>query len=150
MPCVPTNHNKSEGMAGRGPTPKQNAVRRNKQPTEELTGKPVEAPPLFKRARYSTATQRWWDTWANSPQAEAFLPTDWERLQMLAPMVEAYWQGDLKLLAEIRLNEERLGATVRDRQALRMKLDKIKDEAEADELPEGVVDMDLYRELGGA
>lgn len=135
-------------MAGRGPAPKSNAVRRNKQPTVELDGEGVEAPPLFKRAKYSVATQRWWDTWATSPQARAFLPTDWERLQMLAPMIESYWQGDLKVLAEIRLNEERLGATVRDRQALRMKLDMIKDDI-TDELPEGVVDMDLYRELSG-
>ncbi|WP_327587927.1 hypothetical protein OHA25_13700 [Nonomuraea sp. NBC_00507] len=138
-------------MAGRGPAPKTNAVRRNKQPSEELSGRGAEAPPLFKRAKYSTATQRWWDTWANSPQAEAFLDTDWERLQMLAPMVESYWQGDLKLLAEIRLNEERLGATIRDRQSLRMKLDKIKNEADEDEqLPENVVDIELYHKLGGA
>lgn len=68
---------------------------------------------------------------------------------MLAPMIESYWQGDLKVLAEIRLNEERLGATVRDRQSLRMKLDRLQDEADGDDLPEGVVDMDLYRELSG-
>ncbi|MEU7863494.1 hypothetical protein [Nonomuraea sp. NPDC049141] len=64
-------------------------------------------------------------------------------------MIESYWQGDLKVLAEIRLNEERLGATVRDRQSLRMKLDRLQDEADGDDLPEGVVDMDLYRELSG-
>jgi hypothetical protein len=135
-------------MAGRGPAPKTNAVRRNVQPTVELSGEAVQAPPLFKRAKYSAATQRWWDTWASSPQAEAFLATDWERLQMLAPMVESYWQGDLRVLAEIRLNEERLGATVRDRQALRMRLEPIKDDT-VGELPEGVLDMDLYRELSG-
>jgi hypothetical protein len=57
-------------MAGRGSAPKSTAVRCNKQPTEDLTGKAVKAPPLFKRAKYSTATQRWWDTWASSPPAE--------------------------------------------------------------------------------
>ncbi|WP_455566448.1 phage terminase small subunit [Nonomuraea africana] len=71
-------------MAGGGPAPKTNAVRRNKQITVELSGEAVEAPKLFKRNRYSTATQRWWHTWAGSPQAEAFLDTDGGRLQILA------------------------------------------------------------------
>lgn len=109
-------------MAGRGPTPKVNPRRRNKHPSETLSGSPVDAvPALYRRDSYSEATIRWWETWVTSPQAEVFLATDFERLQMLAPLVEQYWEsGDKNLLAEIRLNEERLGATVRDRQSLRM------------------------------
>ncbi|TDD97161.1 hypothetical protein [Actinomadura rubrisoli] len=97
-------------------------MRRNKQPKAELTSDAeIKAPKLYKRASYCAATQRWWDTWASSPQAEVFMATDWERLQQLAVIVEQYWQtGDKNLMAEIRLNEERLGATVRDRQSLRM------------------------------
>lgn len=64
------------------------------------------------------------------------MPTDWERLQMLAPLVEAYWESaDKNLLAEIRLNEERLGATVRDRQSLRMTF-KDPDKERAEKAPE--------------
>src|SRR5690606_23489120 len=112
---------------------------------------------LFKRAKYSVATQRWWDNWTSSPQASTFLSTDWERLQMLAPLVEAYWQDPKpSLLAEIRLNEERLGATVRDRQSLRMTVgpgrpgDDSEDDAEEAPDPGNLVDLDLYRELGGS
>jgi hypothetical protein len=47
---------------------------------------------------------------------------------MLAPLVEQYHEEPkTALLAEIRLNEERLGATVADRQRLRMRLEGPKD-----------------------
>lgn len=61
---------------------------------------------------------RYWDTWAASPQASAFLETDWQRLELLLPMVEQYLAGDMKLLTEIRLTEERWGALVRERQSV--------------------------------
>lgn len=60
--------------------------------------------------------QTWYQTWAESPQAATFLPTDWQRLHMVAPLVLAYWSTfDKGLLAEIRLNEGLLGATHADR-----------------------------------
>lgn len=100
---------------------KPNAVRRNKKKTEELNGNAIAAPPLPDREEYSTNTLAWWDQWATSQQAEVFMPSDWMRLIMLAPLVEQYWLDPKgTTLAEIRLNEERLGATVRDRQNLRM------------------------------
>jgi len=73
---------------------------------------------------------------------------------MLAPLVEAYWQDPKPaLLAEIRLNEERLGATVRDRQSLRMTVEPGRpgDDSEDDTALDSdtVVALDLYRELGG-
>jgi hypothetical protein len=77
---------------------------------------------------------------------------------MLAPLVQAYWEEPkTSILAEIRLNEERLGATVRDRQSLRMNLKPAESDAESagdngtgdDTSPDNVVDMDLFRELGG-
>lgn len=101
--------------------PKPNAIRTNAQPTEELKGSQVNAPDLIDREEYSRKTLAWWDMWAASKQAEVFMPSDWIRLQMLAPLVEQYWLDPKgATLAEIRLNEERLGATVRDRQNLRM------------------------------
>lgn len=100
---------------------KPNPVRRNKRKTEEITGTAVKAPPLANREEYSPNTLAWWDMWASSKQAETFMPSDWMRLQMLAPLIEQYWLDPKgTTLAEIRLNEERLGATVRDRQNLRM------------------------------
>jgi hypothetical protein len=112
-------------VAGQGPAPKENRVRRNADSVDTitLTDSPTTAPKLRGYARYSAATKAWWDTWVSSPQASAFVATDWLRLSMLAPLVEQFHEEPkTALLAEIRLNEERLGATVADRQRLRMKL----------------------------
>ncbi|MER7208547.1 hypothetical protein ABT340_15860 [Streptosporangium sp. NPDC000239] len=116
-------------------------------------GVPDKLRKLFKRDSYSVATQRWWDTWAESDQAESFKATDWQRLQMLAPLVESYYRRPgHNALAEIRQNESLLGATVTDRMRLRMnKKDSDKPGSDKpDQLPENVADMDLYRALGGA
>jgi hypothetical protein len=72
---------------------------------------------------FSEETRRWYATWAGSPQASMFTGTDWQRLAMLAPLVDAYFAEPTKeLLGEIRLNEALLGATPVDRLRLRWKL----------------------------
>lgn len=119
-------------MAGRGPAPKpaEQRRRRNADPvgsTVLAKSKRPKGPTLIQatgRSKWSKQTQAWWNTWRTSPQAAAFLATDWQRLAMLAPLVERYWfQPQTAILAEIRLNEERLGATVVDRQRARMQFD---------------------------
>lgn len=132
-------------MAGRGPRPSENPRRTNKHESVELSGTTVgSAPSLRNRHLYSAETLHWWDTWSVSPQAEAFLPTDWQRLMMLAPLVEQYWQEPRpSTLAEIRLNEERLGATIRDRQSLRMKVASAG--GSSTDLPPEVADIAKYR-----
>ncbi|MEU4726550.1 hypothetical protein AB0G06_43725 [Nonomuraea dietziae] len=143
-------------MAGRGPAPKENAVRRNAVDLSHLEGDedvPDKLKKLFKRDSYSVATLRWWDTWVESDQAESFKSTDWQRLQMLAPLIEAYYRRPgHNALAEIRQNESLLGATVTDRMRLRMgkNSDQPKGPEKPSSLPENVADMDLYRSLGGA
>lgn len=116
-------------MAGRGPAPKdpEKRQRRNEDtiPTTELApdAKPNRAPALPGARLLSAATRRWYRTWATSPQAVVFVATDWQRLHMLAPLVEAYFaEPKQTLLAEIRLNEQLLGATVVDRQRARMRI----------------------------
>jgi hypothetical protein len=114
-------------MGSRGPAPKDpdKRQRRNKPPEpEELpeahTG---PAPALPRRSKYLQITRDWYDAWARSPQAAGFGVTDWHRLQMLAPLVDAYWREPKpSLMAEIRQNESKLGATVEDRQRLRWRL----------------------------
>jgi hypothetical protein len=64
------------------------------------------------------------------PQAALFEATDWGRLAMLAPIVEAYYRRpSAAALGEIRMSEERLGATIVDRLRARIRIDA--DEAEA-------------------
>lgn len=59
---------------------------------------------------------RWYQTWRESAQAQLFTPTDWQRLAILAPLVEKHFSGPTgATMSEIRLNEERLGATIVDR-----------------------------------
>nr|SBO90560.1 hypothetical protein BN4615_P74 [Nonomuraea gerenzanensis] len=48
-------------------------------------------------------------------------------------------------MAEIRLNEERLGATIRDRQSLRMSVGP-KKPPDPSELPPEVADIQKYRD----
>ena len=72
-------------------------------------------------------TKAWWDSWRKSIQAQVFESTDWQRLKMLARVVERFHSERMspnaqkELLAEIRQNEQKLGATLEDR--IRLKLD---------------------------
>lgn len=114
-----------------------NPRHRVKQPTETLSGSPtVAAPDLLNADQYCPATLAWWDNWCDSDQAEIFTSTDWFRLMMLAQVVDEFFLGDTSRMAEIRLNEEKLGATVRDRQNLRMTTKpKAKDDKGTDDEP---------------
>jgi hypothetical protein len=123
-------------MAGRGPAPKEAEKRRGHTkppPTQELQADrfPARAPGLGqayrergneKKIRYLTETRTWWKTWVESPQAQQFTATDWQRLKLLAPVVDRFIRGDHELLSEIRLNEQLLGATPIDRLRLQWKI----------------------------
>lgn len=62
-------------------------------------------------------------TWRRSPQAQLFEETDWSRLALLAPIVGGYFRRpSAAALSEIRMNEERLGATVVDRVRARIRI----------------------------
>lgn len=117
-----------------------NPRHRVKQPTAELSGspEPADTPELLNADQYCPATLAWWDNWCDSDQAEIFTSTDWFRLMMLAQVVDEFFLGDTTKMAEIRLNEEKLGATVRDRQNLRMttKPTKAKDDKGTDNEPQ--------------
>jgi|DEB19_MinimDraft_2_1074335.scaffolds.fasta_scaffold70653_2 hypothetical protein len=108
-------------MAGRGPAPTPGALRsdRHKVTTTD-TDDVVPAPPLA--GEWSPGVVAWYQTWASSPQGRAFFSTDWQRLQMLAPLVAEYLlEPSVKLATEIRLQESLLGATVTDRLRLNLK-----------------------------
>lgn len=129
-----------------GPAPSPNARRRNDHPDEHL--EPQDVPERLKKLRnasdYPAAVQHWWGTWVNSEQSEMFMATDWERLQMLAPLIAGYYRRPgHNALAEIRQNESLLGATVTDRMRLRM---KGKDDGKSpDDLPVDVADFMAFR-----
>lgn len=117
-------------MAGNGPPPSENKRRRNADPLADhalsvQADEEVHGPDLPHADLYGARTVTWYETWRRAPQAAAFVGTDWQRLQMLAPIVDAYFkEPSTKLLAEIRLNEGLLGATHADRLRARIKVEK--------------------------
>lgn len=126
-------------MSGRGPAPKDPTQRRrrNKDQHAELPAdgelRGPELPATYRShdgenaltVRYLAPTRAWWDTWRASPQAAQFSGTDWQRLLMLAPLVDAYLRvPTVKGHTEIRLAESLFGATVVDRMRLRWELER--------------------------
>ena len=100
-------------MAGRGPAPKDpRSLHGHRSMAEkQVTSIPgdarsVPAPPLADAEQYDRRTRHWYNVWAGSPQANQFTATDWQRLHMLARLVDRFYlTGDRATFAEIRLNE---------------------------------------------
>lgn len=117
-------------MGGSGPPPADKRRRRNKDTYADVAT--TVAPPADDdlygpelAGDWSDSTRAWHETWRRSPQAAAFLDTDWQRLAMIAPLVNRYFEApDPKLFTEIRLNETLLGATHVDRLKGRIRVEK--------------------------
>ncbi|MCS5487384.1 hypothetical protein NY588_09620 [Curtobacterium flaccumfaciens pv. beticola] len=58
--------------------------------------------------------------WATSPLSLDFTATDWSELRDTALIHARYWNGDIKLAAELRLRTAKFGATPEDRARLRI------------------------------
>lgn len=87
---------------------------------EELTGRSWRA-----------EVEAWFEDWRHMPQARDFERTDWRRLALIAPLVEKMIDNPgAAAMSEIRMNEERLGATVTDRMRARMKITRDDDEGD--------------------
>lgn len=107
-------------MPGMGPAPSENRVRRNADTFSAdkttVTADGRSRGPNLPRGVFCEKTREWYATWRRSAQGRVFTPTDWQRLLMLAYVVDDFFgSGDAKLLAEIRQNESLLGATPLDR-----------------------------------
>jgi hypothetical protein len=119
-------------MAGRGPASTGRAIRRNKEqqahgvvyaePSEQPT-----LPPMFelvqgrrRKRAWHPQTQRWWDTWAKSPLSAEFTDDDWTFLTDTALLHHAFWSGDTKIAAELRLRVAKFGQTPEDRARLKI------------------------------
>jgi hypothetical protein len=121
------------GLSGIVPDP--NALKPNQRgytsatlPAEGYSG-PYPALPKG----HSAETHAWYTVWATSPQAAVFMDTDWQRLRLLAFLVDELYHPTFTdrgnptcpkttLMAEIRQNEARLGATIADRTSMYMKV----------------------------
>lgn len=145
-------------MAGRGkpPLPPGQKVRRNKEPKIVLPPPappaadaagigPPPLPPYHRRGgRWHPRTVAWWRAIATWPQAATFLPSDWDHLADTAVIKDALVRDPdnaMKYLPELRLRMSMLGATVTDRQRLRMTLGEDKPV----EPPAGTASLDKRR-----
>jgi hypothetical protein len=141
-------------MAGRGPATGANPNRKDlgkrrrrnvsesfeELPAEGYTGEFPALATLYitggGRKRYLAATRNWYETWARSPMAALFTAVDWQRLAMLAPLVdEHHREPSIRVMTELRLQESQLGATVLDRQRMRVRVGPPADKPTEPELP---------------
>jgi hypothetical protein len=114
-------------MPGRGPLPsaqhqRERDTKRREAGIATVTRDGTIRGPALE-GEFLPQTFSWYETWRTSPQAQVFEATDWLRLALLAHLVNAYFIAPTTgALAEIRLNEERLGATRPDRLRARIRI----------------------------
>lgn len=140
----------------RGPAPKPNAVRRNVHAhAQTLSREPQKGRELPKALGVTTGgARRFWRTWATSPQSANWLETDWAELEITTKLVDAFYQGDTKAASEIRQRVAKWGATVEDRNRLRMTVEDPEDESAKGSEDQGpseaqITDEELYKMLNG-
>lgn len=118
-------------MAGRGPAPKDPSKRARRNgdpiPTTTIRFERGQQPELPADYDWSQPTRAWWKMWAESPQAEHFMQTDWDFLLDTALIHTEFWSGNAAVAGELRLRVAKFGATPEDRARLRLVF------AEADE-----------------
>jgi hypothetical protein len=118
-------------MAGYGPAPKDpgKRARRNADqvPSTVIRFVKGERPALPDGYDWPRPTRAWWEMWAQSPQAEHFMQTDWDFLLDTALIHSELWSGNAAVAGELRLRVAKFGATPEDRARLRLVF------AEADE-----------------
>jgi hypothetical protein len=121
-------------MAGRGPAPQANHqrerdTRRRQGDAVHLTRDGVVRGPDFPYdviPEPHPATVEWWETWRAAPQAQLFEATDWQTLRRAARLQDGVMTSlkvSAQAVSELRLIEERLGATVVDRQRAKIHIE---------------------------
>lgn len=122
-------------MAGVGPAPKKDAIRRNKRPefTQLQQDGEVRGPELpddillnakGEPVEWHPMTRRWWENWRRSPQASRMLSDpDWDYLLDTALIHHNMWKnGRWDFASEVRLRVAKFGATPDDRNRLRAEI----------------------------
>lgn len=124
-------------MAGRGPQPKEPSRLAGHGRAKARAGElrvvqvePTEQPPLADGMKWHPLTRDWWVMWGESPLSDDFTDTDWSELMQAAMLHTRFWNGDVRVAAELRLRVAKYGATPEDRARLRIQF------AQADEADE--------------
>ncbi len=119
-------------MAGHGPPPDPNAVRRNKPSVPTTTirshgrvyGFDLPEDALGEGEAWHPVVVRWWEAWRRSPQAVTMsTDADWFELLACARLYNDFWsrqRGRTMVAAELRQRVSKFGATHEDRLRLRL------------------------------
>jgi hypothetical protein len=115
-------------MAGHGPPPKPADQRARGKRSDVIPlrvveqDEPAEQPLLPADIDWHIQTIAWWHTWRESPLSQDFTTVDWAYLLETAMIHTAFWNGDSKSAAELRLRMANFGATPADRARLRIQV----------------------------
>lgn len=119
-------------MPGRGPKPAETHTRKsNDKDTIKLVSdgkkRGITLPQLRVNGRvvaWHPETVKWWNSWRSSPQALRMMTEpDWRYLLVTARVHHEFWtSGRWELAAELRLREQKFGATPEDRSRLRVEI----------------------------
>lgn len=77
-------------------------------------------PDLPESFEWPDETVAWWETWRTSAQGQTFTDTDWSFLLDTAVLHAEFWLGDRSVAPELRLRVAKFGATLEDRQRLKI------------------------------
>lgn len=121
-------------MAGRGPAPKAESIRRNTTKPQRgewvdlpASGRPGAPPALPKVRRWTAETQRWWKAIWATPEATMWDVRD-DSLVRLAIMREAFLEGPTASMSgEMRQIEDRHGMNEKGRRDLRWRYSTVEE-----------------------
>lgn len=126
-------------MAGRGPTPKGDVVRRNKERMEKVEnvgavyGKPLPEGILPDGEAWHPQTVSWWESLRRFPLLKDEPDLGWQFLIDTALMHHTMWtKGRWEFASELRLRVAKYGATPEDRMRLKVKIETSSDRAASD------------------
>jgi hypothetical protein len=77
--------------------------------------------PSRGRQRWHPESVAWWEAVRHMPHCRLWTATDWRFALETAVLVEAFWRGNPKPAAELRLRSAKLGLTHEDRLKLRIR-----------------------------
>ncbi|MFI2213045.1 hypothetical protein [Streptomyces sp. NPDC020141] len=114
---------------------------------DELRGPELPDGILPDDGEWHPRTLQWWQTWRESPQAMAFIDTDWDFLLDTALLHHVMWtKGRWEFASEVRLRAAKYGATPEDRARLKLKVeDPANASQKAAQRPANVSDINSRR-----
>lgn len=128
-------------MAGRGPAPQKQHQRERDTKRRQAGSVTLQHDGEIRGPEFpydvvpnpQPATVEWWETWRRTAQAQLFEETDWQVLKRAAKLqdfVATTTRNPAQAMSELRLIEERFGATYVDRQRAKIEIERERKDAD--------------------